>query len=100
MAVRATDVGEPDAERRNPLVGDEVATAIFVAALDRDDVRRAFRRLTEPQRRVVILKYLDDLTDLELCGVLGVSATTLSVRLERALRALNTGTGGAGIHAA
>jgi RNA polymerase sigma-70 factor, ECF subfamily len=98
--LRAGDVVEPDAERQDPLVGDEVATATFVAAFDQDDLVRAFRRLTEPQRRVVILKYLDDLTDLELCGALGVSAATLSVRLERALRALNAAATRSGIHAA
>jgi len=98
--VRAADVGEPDAERRDPLVGDEVASATFLAALEGDELRRAFRRLTEPQRRVVILKYLDDLTDLELCIVLGVSAATLTTRLERSLRALNTAASRAGIHAA
>jgi RNA polymerase sigma-70 factor (ECF subfamily) len=98
--VRAADVAEPDAERRDPLVGDEVASAIFLATLEREELRRAFRRLTEPQRRVVILKYLDDLTDLELSGVLGVSAATLTVRLERALRALNSAASRAGIHAA
>jgi DNA-directed RNA polymerase specialized sigma24 family protein len=48
----------------------------------------------------VILKYLDDLSDLELCIVLGVSAATLAARLERALRALNAAAGRAGIHAA
>lgn len=98
--VRAADVVEPDAERRDPLVGDEVATATFVAALESDELRRAFRRLTEPQRRVMILKYLDDLSDLELCIVLGVSAATLAARLERAVRALNAAAGRAGIHAA
>jgi len=98
--VRAADTVEPNAVRRDPLVDDEVATATFLAALERDELRRAFRRLTEPQRRVMILKYLDDLTELELCGVLGVSAATLTVRLERALRALNAAAGGASIHAA
>lgn len=87
--VRVGDVVEPGVERRDPLVGDAVATAALAAALDHDELRRAMARLTEPQRRVVVLKFLDDLTDLELCGALGVSSATLTVRLERALRALN-----------
>lgn len=91
--VRVGDVAEPGTERREPLVSDAVATAALAAALDDDGLRRAFARLTEPQRRVVVLKYLDDLTDLELCGALGVSSATLTVRLERALRALNTAVG-------
>jgi RNA polymerase sigma-70 factor (ECF subfamily) len=98
--VRAADLVEPGNERAEPLVGDEVATNLFAAALDRDDLRAALRRLTEPQRRVVVLKYLDDLTDAELCGALGVSATQLSVRVERALRALNAALAAKGIHAA
>ena len=98
--VRAGDLIEPGNDRAEPLVGDEVATNLFAAALDRDELRAALRRLTEPQRRVVVLKYLDDLTDAELCGALGVSATQLSVRVERALRALNVALAAKGIHAA
>lgn len=103
--VRAGDVAEPDAERPEALVGDEVATATFSAALDRDELRRAIRRLTEPQRRVVVLKFFDELSGPELCAAIGVSATTLTVRLERALRALNAaaagkGDAGKGSHAA
>jgi RNA polymerase sigma-70 factor (ECF subfamily) len=98
--VRAGDLAEPGNDRAEPLVGDEVATNLFAAALDRDELRGALRRLTEPQRRVVVLKYLDDLTDAELCGALGVSATQLSVRVERALRALNAALAAKGIHAA
>jgi RNA polymerase sigma-70 factor (ECF subfamily) len=94
--VRASDVAEPDAQRSQPLVGDAVATAVFGAAFERDEMRRALDRLTEPQRRVIVLKFFDDLTDLELCGALGVSAATLGVRLERALRALNLAAAGKG----
>jgi RNA polymerase sigma-70 factor (ECF subfamily) len=98
--VRAGDLVEPGNDRAEPLVGDEVATSLFAAALGREELRAALRRLTEPQRRVVVLKYLDDLTDAELCGALGVSAAQLSVRVERALRALNAALAAKGIHAA
>lgn len=94
--VRASDVAEPDAQHGQPLVGDAVATAAFGAAFERGEMRRALDRLTEPQRRVIVLKFFDDLTDLELCGALGVSAATLGVRLERALRALNLAAAGKG----
>jgi len=87
--VRAGDLAEPDATRDEPLVGDEHATAAFAAALDRDELRRGLLRLTEPQRRVVVLKYFDDLAGPDLCAALGISPTTLTVRLDRALRALN-----------
>jgi len=98
--VRAGDVVEPDAERGRALVGDEVATTAFAAALDRDDLRRALRRITEPQRRVIVLKYFDGLSTPELCAALGVSSTTLDVRLQRALRALEQATTGRGSNAA
>jgi RNA polymerase sigma-70 factor (ECF subfamily) len=98
--VRAGDLAEPDSERHEPLVGDEVATAAFAAALDRDELRRGLRRLTEAQRRVVVLRFFDDLNTVELCAALGVSAGTLTVRLERALRALNQAAAGKGTHAA
>ena len=98
--VRASDLAEPDAERREPLVGDEVATTAFAAALDRDELRRAMARLTEPQRRIVVLKFFDELSTTELCGALGVSPATLAVRLDRALRALHLAVAGKSSHAA
>jgi RNA polymerase sigma-70 factor (ECF subfamily) len=98
--VRVGDLDEPDVERRQPLVGDEVATAEFAAALDREQLRTALRRLTEPQRRILVLKFFDDLSTPELCTALGVSAGTLAIRLQRALRALHQAVPGKGTHAA
>lgn len=98
--VRVGDLDEPDVERRQPLVGDEVATAEFAAALDREQLRTALRRLTEPQRRILVLKYFDDLSTPELCTALGVSAGTLAIRLQRALRALHQAVPGKSTHAA
>jgi len=98
--IRASDLAEPDAERREPLVGDEVATTAFAAALDRDELRRGLSRLTEPQRRIVILKFFDELSTSELCAALGVSPATLTVRLDRALRALHLAVAGKSSHAA
>lgn len=98
--VRASDLAEPDAEGRAALVGDEVATTAFAAALDRDELRRALGRLTEAQRRIVVLKFFDDLSPSELCAAIGVSPATLNVRLDRALRALHLALAGKGSHAA
>ena len=98
--VRVGDLDEPDVERRQPLVGDEVATAEFAAALDREQLRTALRRLTEPQRRILVLKFFDDLSTPELCTALGVSAGTLAIRLQRALRALHQAVPGKSTHAA
>ncbi|HLY14901.1 MAG TPA: sigma-70 family RNA polymerase sigma factor [Candidatus Limnocylindrales bacterium] len=90
--VRAGDVAEPDADHARALVADEVATAAFAAAIDRDEVRAALRRVSEAQRRLIVLKYFDELSDAELCGALGISTATLAVRLERSLRALHAAT--------
>ena len=98
--VRVGDLDEPDVERRQPLVGDAVATAEFAAALDREQLRTALRRLTEPQRRILVLKFFDDLSTPELCTALGVSAGTLAIRLQRALRALHQAVPGKSTHAA
>jgi len=97
---RADDAAEPGSDREEPLVGDEVAMAAFTAAFDRDELRRAICRLSEPQRRLVVLRFFDDLTDPELCGLLAVSGTTLAVRLDRAVRALNQAAAAKGSHAA
>ncbi len=100
QGVRAGDFAEPGAERPEPLVGDEVATAAFAGALDRDELRQALARVTEGQRRVLVLKFLDDLTTPELCAAMGISAATLELRLHRALRALHLATVRKDIHAA
>jgi RNA polymerase sigma-70 factor (ECF subfamily) len=75
--------------------GDERATAILAAALDRDELRRALLGLSESQRRLLVLRFLDDLTVDELCAVLGCTRGALAVRLHRALRALRAALNGA-----
>jgi RNA polymerase sigma factor (sigma-70 family) len=98
--MRAGDGGPADAERANPLVGDDAATALYAAALDGAELRRGFARISEPQRRILVLTYLDGLTAPEICTALGVSTTTLDVRLNRALGALRQASTGRGSHAA
>jgi RNA polymerase sigma-70 factor (ECF subfamily) len=71
-----------------PEAADERALAAFSAALDRDELRRALVGLPEAHRRVLVLRFLDDLDTDELCTALGCSRGTLAVRLHRALRAL------------
>lgn len=55
---------------------------------DRDEVVRAFRRLTEEERQVVALRYYADLSNAEAAAVLGIREVTYRSRLHRALRAL------------
>ena len=88
LGIRASDLdGATDsAERAEP--GDATATDAFAAALDRDQLRRALLALPAGHRRVLVLKFYDDLTTEELCATLGCSPATLAVKVHRALRAL------------
>jgi RNA polymerase sigma-70 factor, ECF subfamily len=83
---RATDGGPDDGDE--PGVGDERAARAFADALDRDQLGRALLRLPETHRRVIVLKFYDDLELDEACTLLGCSRATFAVKLHRALRAL------------
>lgn len=83
---RASDGGTDDGAEMT--VGDERAARAFAAALDRDELARALAALAEPQRRILVLRYLDGLTTDEQCAILECSPATLAVRHHRALRAL------------
>jgi RNA polymerase sigma-70 factor (ECF subfamily) len=86
LGTRATD-GGPD-EGDEAAIGDERAARAFTDALDRDQLRRALLRLPEAHRRVIVLKFYDDLELDELCALLDCSRATFAVKLHRALRAL------------
>jgi RNA polymerase sigma-70 factor (ECF subfamily) len=93
LGIRAGDAwsetaGSPAAEV--DLGGDEAAAAAFAAALDRDQLGRALLRLPEAHRRLIVLRFFDDLGPDELCALLGCSRPTFAVRLHRALRALRS----------
>lgn len=90
LGLRAGDGGDPDGGDRSPTIepGDDAAADAFAAALDRDQLRRALLGLPETHRRVLVLKFYDDLTIDELCAALGCSRATLAVKVHRALRAL------------
>jgi RNA polymerase sigma-70 factor (ECF subfamily) len=64
------------------------AAGAFAAALDRDELQRAFGRLREGHRRVLALRFFDDLDPDEAAAVLGCSRGTFAVKLHRALAAL------------
>ena len=96
LGIRASDFDEDDgADReggrfapRDGSAADTLAADAFAATLDRDQLRQALTALTETHRRVLVLKFYDDLSTDELCTVLGCSPSTLAVKLHRALRAL------------
>jgi RNA polymerase sigma-70 factor, ECF subfamily len=79
---------EADGRARTVISGDEAALDQFAALLNRDQLARALRRLPETHRRVLVLRFYDDLDVDEICGVLGCSRATFAVKLHRALAAL------------
>jgi RNA polymerase sigma-70 factor (ECF subfamily) len=79
---------EVDGRARTVFSGDEAALDQFAALLNRDQLARALRRLPETHRRVLVLRFYDDLDVDEICGVLGCSRATFAVKLHRALAAL------------
>ena len=66
----------------------DLALDALAAALDRDQLQRAMRQLSNNHREVLVLRFYDDLDVPEICAVLGCSREALAVRLHRALRAL------------
>jgi RNA polymerase sigma-70 factor, ECF subfamily len=71
-----------------PAAGAEPALEAFTAVLDRDELRAAMHRLPETHRRVLLLKFFDDLDTDELCAVLDCTRQTLAVKVHRAIAAL------------
>lgn len=86
MGRRASDGSGIDREPVDH--GDDRAERAFAAALDRDELRRAIARLSPDHRRLLVLRYLDDLSTDEQCAILACSPGTLAVRHHRALRSL------------
>jgi RNA polymerase sigma-70 factor, ECF subfamily len=86
--VPLADDGLPQSAGRIAGSPAEAPAEAFAAALDRDEVRRALWLIPETHRRVLVLKFFDDLDIDELCAVLGCSRPALAVKVHRALRAL------------
>jgi RNA polymerase sigma-70 factor (ECF subfamily) len=64
------------------------ATDLLAAAVERDEVRRALARVSVSHRRVLALRFYDDLDPAEASAVLGCSRRTFAVKLHRAIGAL------------
>jgi RNA polymerase sigma-70 factor (ECF subfamily) len=60
----------------------------------RRTVERALRRLSDPLRAVVVLRYMEDLAYEEIADVLGISLGTVKSRLSRAHHSLQEMFGG------
>jgi RNA polymerase sigma factor (sigma-70 family) len=67
-----------------PLSGDESSRVD-----DRDALRRALLTLPPRQRTVIVLRYYEDLSELEIATLMGTSAGTVKSQASRALKRLN-----------
>jgi RNA polymerase sigma-70 factor (ECF subfamily) len=68
-------------------IADSAADGL-AAAIDHDALRTAMARLSETHRRVLALRFYDDLDPEEAGAVLGCSRRTFAVKLHRAIGAL------------
>ena len=59
----------------------------------RQQVERALRRLSEPLRAAIVLRYIEDMPYEEIASVLGISLGTVKSRLNRAHEQLEQGLG-------
>ena len=57
---------------------------------DRDQLVRMLATLPPQQRRVIVLRYLDDLTEADVAACLGISLGTVKSAASRGLSALRT----------
>jgi RNA polymerase sigma-70 factor (sigma-E family) len=57
---------------------------------DRDALRRALLTLPPRQRAVIVLRYYEDLSELEIATLMGTSRGTVKSQASRAIRRLNT----------
>ena len=64
------------------------ATDALSEVHDRDQLERAFRRLSVEHRAVVVLHYYLDLSIAEIADTLGVSEGTVKSRVHHAMRGL------------
>lgn len=60
----------------------------FTASIDAHELREAMHRLPDTHRRVLLLRFFDDLDVEEICALLGCSRQTFAVKLHRAITAL------------
>jgi RNA polymerase sigma-70 factor (sigma-E family) len=56
---------------------------------DRDALRRALLTLPPRQRAVIVLRYYEDLSELEIAALMGTSPGTVKSQASRALKRLN-----------
>jgi RNA polymerase sigma-70 factor (sigma-E family) len=75
-------------EQLSEAVPDGETTDIAVQAAERDAVLRALASLTAQERRVVILRFLDDVTETDTARQLGIPLGTVKSMTRRAIAKL------------
>ena len=88
--VRARDLDGPGDREAAEAIANEAATRAFAAAIEGSRLRRAFTRLSDDDRHLIVLRYFDGLEIDELCAAAGVTRQAFAVNLHRALRALRS----------
>jgi RNA polymerase sigma-70 factor (sigma-E family) len=78
-------VTSPDAGQ---VVGDQAVADQYGAVADRDQLLRALAVLPARQRAVIVLRYLEDLSEAQTSAVLGCSEGTVKSQASRALARL------------
>ena len=86
--VRAADLDGPGDREAAEAIANEAATRAFAAAIEGSRLRRAFTRLSDDDRHLIVLRYFDGLEIDELCAAAGMTRQAFAVSLHRALRAL------------
>ncbi|MCB0913681.1 MAG: sigma-70 family RNA polymerase sigma factor, partial [Propionibacteriaceae bacterium] len=66
------------------------ATDAVAGVDDRDEVRRMLDSLAPQQRRVIVLRYFDDLSEAEVAACLGISVGSVKSSCSRGIAALRT----------
>jgi RNA polymerase sigma-70 factor (ECF subfamily) len=82
---RASDRLKVTVARAEPPV-DERPAAAGERALERDSVRSALSKLSEPQREALVLSYFGDLRDLDVAAHAGIPLGTAKGRIRLGLR--------------
>jgi RNA polymerase sigma-70 factor (ECF subfamily) len=98
--LRARDLDEGNDRAEAEALSDEAAIRVFSIAIDGDLLRRALLALPEDHQRAIMLRYLDGLAPTEIATLLGCSIADVSLRVNRALRALRGITDKASVDAA
>jgi len=88
--MRASDLDAAGDRDAAAALANDAATRAFAAAIDRSRLRQGFTRLSDEDRNLIVLRYLDGLEIDELGVVSGASRQALAVSLHRALRALRS----------